>query len=192
MTKEKVVYNRRQNLKLARERLARLLPRSVPAKNLPEWLYRHTPVLAFVLLFSIFSLYTAVILGLKAHDSIDIEDTKNAFDFLAYVFPCFAGIAAGYGIYKDKHARPLFALSCVLLAGGLSCHLAAHVSGHVFMAVVLCMLLIGPYIALANEARLSFAEPADGSIWILRVMTALTGVGVICLGSVIMEIGSNS
>lgn len=192
MASGKVAYSKRENLRLASERRARLLPGSATAKRQFDWLYRHTPVIVFVVIFSFFSLYIAGILGLKAHGSGDIEDIKAAFDFLAYVFPCVAGISAGYGIYKDQHARPFFALSCLFLAAGLCCYLLAHVPGQVFMATVLCFLLAGPYIALLNEVRLSLQKPADAVIWVLRVISFLLAPGVACLASIAMDIGSRS
>lgn len=153
----------------------------------PEWekllarLSHSNAIGVFLCALALFIFYAAVMLGLKAYGSSNEADTKEAYDFLAYVLPCFAGLAAGYGIYEDRIARPLFALSCLLLTFGIGAYMAAHISGHIAIGAGLCLLMAGTLIVLINEVRI-FAWHG----WTFARGAVYVGVGLLFCGVVLM------
>lgn len=104
-------------------------------------------------IFSLFVLLIAVLLTVKAFHSTKPADADTALDFLAYVLPCFAGLAGGYAIYEKDIERPLFALSFQLLTVGVVVYSTAHVPGGQLMGALLCAFLIVPLVLLIIEAR---------------------------------------
>ena len=73
---------------------------------------------------------------------------KEVFDYLAYVSPCIAALAAGLTIYFDRYKGTLFAVSIIFLSLGLEMFAASKENDAVPVGVISVVAMIAMNLAI--------------------------------------------
>lgn len=124
-------------------------------------------ILAYLACLFILAAYIAIMMRVKAGRTGCHEDMLKFYDYLSYVMPCLAGVIAGYAVFSEPFAKPLFTFSCLSLALGLGFYLAAHeIKGPAFAGLLTIFLLV-PWMALFRQAWIYrwTDRTAQGLVW---------------------------
>lgn len=143
------------------------------------WISEEIVIMTAIWCSIAFVTIVGVYLYFAAHGDIA---KRVVYEYWSYMFPCFAGYAAGLGVIRRKAERPLYALSLVFLFGGMGSFMASKGISFGFLVLLIAS------ITLAAVTIITAVAEGD---WKGRVFTKIfASVGAVVVVAALILTGS--